>query len=378
MNALSNKNITIKNLSDSDDTKVLVKLLQHDSDVYDVDNAGTVMRFLTAYLSFKEGTQILTGSTRMQKRPIAPLVASLNQIGARIEYLGEEGFPPIALHSPVEQRSAEIVIDASVSSQFISALVMIAPTLPLGLTIKLAGKSVSTSYIFMTLDMMTKFGIKSVFENDTITIAPQVYAGGEITVESDWSAAGFYLGMAALSRHCDIKFQGLSYPSVQGDSAAMKIFDCLGVTSIVDSDGIHVQKGNFEAVPSLKYNFNNYPDLVQCAAVTAAGKGISFSFTGIETLFIKETDRMAALCTELAKVNVTMTYDAVSAFVSGRATTSNIPVFDTYKDHRMAMSLAILAVHFPIIIENPEVVTKSYPQFWDDLAHLGFLTQIQN
>ncbi|MEZ4910052.1 MAG: 3-phosphoshikimate 1-carboxyvinyltransferase [Saprospiraceae bacterium] len=377
INALSNDKITIHNISSSDDTKILHDLLIKKVDVYDVGHAGTAMRFLTSYLAFQKGTQILTGSNRMKKRPIGPLVNALNHIGARIEYLQNLGYPPIVMHSPNSEYAPEVDINAEISSQFISSLVMVAPTLSKGLTINLLGNSVSTSYIRMTLAIMSDFGIQSQFTDNMIKISHQTYQGGSMTVENDWSAAGFYLGMAALSRECNILLEGIQSESSQGDRVAMQIFENFGVKCTNEQDGIRVSKiTKFDAAP-LAYNFNECPDLVQCTVLTACGLGLTLSVSGIETLFIKETDRMSALKNELAKVGVSLQYDDNSALVTGKAQAKEKVCFSTYDDHRMAMALAILAIQFPIIVENPEVVSKSYPKFWSDLESLGFEIKVQ-
>lgn len=370
--ALSRASIDIQNLSTSDDTAILEHLLLQHVPHYDVGHAGTAMRFLTAYLAFQIGDQTLTGSERMCQRPIGPLVDALNLMGANIEYLEENGYPPIKLHSPLEQNKSDVTIDASVSSQFISALLMVAPTLPLGLRLHLEGNSVSWPYIEMTLSLMEQFGINHIHKENTISIGNQTYQGGIINIEGDWSAAGFYYAMVALSDHGSIVLKGLHDTSLQGDNAAMEIFKDFGVVTTKVDDGLLLTKDQKMVKPSLEVDISHVPDLAQCISVAAAGLGISLTMKGIETLFIKETDRMFALKTELAKVGVEIHYSATESRQIGKAIFRDDVTFETYGDHRMAMALSCLALIYPISIQNPEVVSKSYPGFWDDLKILSF------
>jgi len=371
--ALCNKGFDIQNLSDSDDTQTMLKLIDSDNTSYDVHHAGTCFRFLTARLSIMPGEQLLTGSSRMLQRPIGPLVDALRSIGADIEYKGEEGYPPLLIKSFKNQVSSTAIIDAGISSQFISALCMIAPVLPDGLTIELEGDLVSKSYLQMTLSIMEDFGVRSTFVDNNIKVAHQSYIARDYTVESDWSSVSYHYAIAALLRGSKIKLSHYINNSYQGDSRVIELYKTFGVTTKFNDGSITLNSnGLFPKV--IKYDFINQPDLAQTFAVMAAALGIELHYKGVQTLAIKETDRMAALATELSKVGVTIREsDGEYAYIqSGKAMIDN-PIFDTYQDHRMAMALAPLAILKPIYINDPEVVTKSYPNFWNDLATLGFM-----
>ena len=370
--SLCNQSFDIDNLSDSDDTQTMLKLTQEESDHYDVHHAGTCFRFLTARLAITEDEQVLTGSSRMLQRPIGPLVDALRYIGADIEYMGEEGYPPLKIKTFSNQDKDEVKIDAGISSQFISALCMIAPVLPQGLKINLKGILVSKPYLDMTLRIMKDFGVESNFENNTISIRSQAYIAKDYLVESDWSSVSYHYAIVALNPGSRIKLKHYFKDSYQGDSRTQDLYKSFGVKTLYDKSTIELSHiGTHKK--ELSYDFIEQPDLVQTYAVIAAGLGLDMSYKGVQTLAIKETDRMSALQSELSKVGITITqseyeFDYIQR---GKAKIVN-PIFETYEDHRMAMAMAPLAIISPIYINNPEVVTKSYPNFWNDLVTLGF------
>lgn len=380
--SLCAESFEIEHLSNAKDTKILSNLLsQKGENTYNAEDAGTAFRFLTAVLAFKQGTQILTGSARMQQRPIGDLVAALNAIGANITYIDASGYPPLRIETPnAEQLSNQITISANVSSQFISALLMIAPTLPEGLTLNLEGDIVSRSYIEMTLAMMSFFGIEYMWEGNAITILPQSYLPRTFRVEADWSAASYYYALAIFADKASIHLRGLHLDSLQGDSTMVQIGTAFGITTTATVDGILLEKSTAEAIPFFEKNFSSCPDIAQTLAVICGGNGTLGLFSGIDTLKIKETDRIAALQNELAKVQVWMAAlpnkfskkQAANFYqVEGKATWDSPPTFDTYNDHRMAMAFAALVMLGDVIIDNPTVVEKSYPNFWNDLQTLG-------
>ena len=372
----------IKALSTSKDTRTLEKLLaQRDNTVFDAGHAGTTFRFMTAYLALQNGTQILTGSERMQQRPIGKLVTALNALGADIEYTEKEGYPPLKINSPRAFDKNEYTISADTSSQYITALLLIAPTLPNGLKLTLEGTIVSRPYIDMTLDLMGYFGVVHTWEGQTIHVAPQKYIAKSITVEADWSAASYYFALAAFSDDLDLQLNGLFEKSMQGDAQIVQFGKEFGIHSEFNEKGIRLTRSNEEVTPLFEADFITCPDIAQTLAVMCGGTGIQGLFTGLETLFIKETDRIAALKQELEKVGVTFSklpkkfskkIPKDYFMVSDKAIFNDIPVFDTYDDHRMAMAFAPLAMFHEIEINDPEVVVKSYPNFWKDLEKLGF------
>lgn len=378
--ALSGDDFEINNLGKAKDVSTLNSLLAHQGETFDCGAAGTTFRFLTAYLSLQEGTQILTGSERMKQRPIGVLVEALKKLGANIEYLENDGYPPLKINSPTINNVAELEISAGTSSQYISALLMIAPTLSRGLTLKLQGNIVSRPYIEMTLNLMEHFGVKHLWEGNEIKIKPQQYTGKAYTVEADWSAASYYFSMAALAEKLDLKLDGLQNPSTQGDAVLTDMMEKLGVRTEFTTTGIHLTKNEAGVAPMFEWDFLRCPDIAQTLAVTCGGLGIHGLFSGLETLRIKETDRIAALNTELAKVQVFFNAlpkkfakrsDKEYFMVEGKAAVEQ-PQFPTYEDHRMAMAFAPLAMLGPIKIEEPDVVVKSYPAFWEDIKKLGF------
>lgn len=378
--ALSEEPFEIHNLSTSDDTIALNRVLSTEKDVFDTGAAGTTFRFLTAYLATQNRSCVLTGSDRMKQRPIGGLVSPLRALGARIEYLEKEGYPPLRFEPGTLNTTYHLKVKSSISSQFITALLLIAPTLPDGLKIELEGDMVSRSYIELTLHIMQEFGIRYQWEGSVITIPHQAYKGKDFTVESDWSAASYYYSIAALADISEIELKGLFANSFQGDSAAAELYKNFGVESTFHSDGITLLKTG-EPDPAFEHDFILCPDIAQTMAVTCAGTGTEGLFTGLQTLSIKETDRIAALQNELGKMNVSFVkmppkFSPKTGkeyfMVSGKAEFSETITFPTYEDHRMAMSFAPLAILHPIRIEEPRVVGKSYPAFWKDLEKLGF------
>ena len=352
--ALCKDNFEIENLSDSDDTKILEQALNSSEEMIDVNHAGTSFRFLTAYLSSKIGKEfILTGSKRIKERPIKELVSALRKMGAKIEYLEKEGFAPLKIIG-TNLSDGKVEIDGGISSQFISAILLISPTLVNGIELKITGNLVSKSYILMTLELMKEFGIEWTWNNDVITIKKQKYKAKNYTVESDWSSACFWFQMASLSEKCTIKLSGLQQNSLQGDKRVIDIFKSLGVSSVFENETLILTKNKQNSF-SQQINLIETPDLYQALKCTLFAKNIATEFSGIQTLKNKETDRVTATESELLKLKTTK-------------------IIETHKDHRMAMSFAPLCLKFgELQINNSEVVSKSYPNFWNDLKKGGFI-----
>jgi 3-phosphoshikimate 1-carboxyvinyltransferase len=381
INALSGFKGDLKNLSSARDTQTMIRLLQSQDSVADVIDAGTTMRFLTAYFAATNQKKIMTGTPRMCERPIGILVEALKTLGAEIEYLQKEGYPPLQIHGLNEQKSNEVTIRGDVSSQYISALIMVGPTLPKGLTINLTGELGSIPYIKMTLAQMQDFGVEveADWDKKVIKVAPQSYVPTSYQVESDWSGASYWYSIVALSTFEDTKVEllGLKESSLQGDSAIVDIMTQLGVKSTFTEGGVLLTK--IPAQSSLTWDFTNCPDLAQTVAVTCVAKGIDATFTGIESLKIKETDRILALQNELGKFGGSLTevvpnteYKVSgSGFQFGSADIT----IATYDDHRMAMAFAPLAMLTHVTIEEPHVVVKSYPSFWDDIKKVVSIEQ---
>ena len=374
LNALSYSPYDIQNLSDCDDTEVMVKALNSDSRDFDIEAAGTAMRFLTAFLSKIVGEWTITGTERMKNRPIKLLVDALNSLGARIEYIEKEGYPPLRIFGSALQ-GGEISLAGGVSSQYISALLMIAPLMEKGLTLHLEGNIISRPYINLTLQLMEQFGVKAIWNGQTIKILPQEYKPIRFTVESDWSAASYWYSIMALSKNAEIELLGLFKNSLQGDAAGAKLFAQLGVGTTFTDRGV-VLKYNGNAVKKLIYNFVNEPDLAQTFVVTCVLLNIPFRFTGLQSLKIKETDRIEALKTELRKLGYLLTdsNDSILEWNGERCEPEADPIIATYEDHRMAMAFAPAALVLPkgLKVADPEVVTKSYPAYWEDLRKAGF------
>lgn len=380
--ALCRDSFPIDKLANANDTQLLLHLLNHPSDVYDAGPAGTTFRFLTAYLALQDGVQVLTGSERMKQRPIGVLVEALRSLGAQIEYLEKEGYPPLKIGKlDPEKSQRKLYISASTSSQYISALLMIAPTLPQGLQLVLEGKIVSRTYIEMTLNLMHYFGIDYQWEENVITVPRQNYQAKPFVVEADWSAASYYYAMAAFADDLDLRLNGLFEASIQGDAVLAEMMELLGVQTLFHEQGIQLLKKEVNLSNRFEWDFILCPDLAQTLSVICAGLGIEGVFTGLKTLRIKETDRITALQNELAKtgarlqpLSLTSAPDSEKEYflVSGRSSWSTPPCFATYEDHRMAMAFAPLAMLGPIQVQDPQVVGKSYPDFWEDLKKIGF------
>ena len=351
--ALCKEKFLIKNLSESDDTILLKNALNSKEKTINVSHAGTSFRFLTSFLSIQKGKEfILNGSDRMKERPIKELVNSLQELGVKIEYLEKEDFPPLKIIG-TEIDGGEIEIDGTISSQFISSLLLIAPNLRNGLILKIKGELVSKSYVLMTLKLMGEFGINWTWNKDVITILKQEYVAKNYTVESDWSAATFWFQSASLSEKCKIILRGLNEESIQGDSACKKIFKDLGVDSVFKNGDLILTK-NKRISPSETYNLIETPDIYQSLKCTLFTLNKDSEFTGIQTLRNKETDRITAVENELLKLNTPK-------------------IIETYNDHRMAMSFAPLSLKFEELqISNPGVISKSYPNYWKDLKKGGF------
>jgi 3-phosphoshikimate 1-carboxyvinyltransferase len=374
INALSGNLSHLHNLSEARDTQTMIALLESKDETLDVIDAGTTMRFLTAYLSTRNETKILTGTPRMCQRPIKILVDALREIGAQIEYMKEDGYPPLKIKGIPKQEKSNIQIRGDVSSQYISALLMIAPKLPQGLTLELTGKVGSRPYIEMTLDLMKQFGIQADWEENFITIKPQTYKGFEYTIESDWSGASYWFSMVSLAEKAEIKLLGLRKNSLQGDIRIVEIMQKLGVEATFDEKGVFLKKS--PAQQEARINFTDCPDLAQTIAVVCAAKGITCIMTGLESLRIKETDRIAALQNELKKIGASLTEPKEGEWLLTPAANFDFskskPEFETYDDHRMAMAFAPLATLTDVVIQEPDVVRKSYPGYWKDLLQVGF------
>ena len=380
--ALSGGKNMPSNLSDCDDTEVIINALRNMPKEIDIKAAGTAMRFMTAYLSVMEGTHILTGTERMKHRPISILVDALRKLGANIEYVGTEGYPPLRITGQ-SLNGGLLEIPGNVSSQYISALLMTAPMLKEGMTLHLLGDIISRPYIDLTLWMMGEFGADAEwFSNDTIVVKPQPYKSRDYFIESDWSGASYWYEMMALcaDKRSEVKLTGLMDGSKQGDSTTRYIFSLLGVKTQFESKQAGIAqtvtlKQNGRCVPKLEYDFINSPDLAQTFVVTCAAKGIPFHFKGLSTLKIKETDRIEALKTEMRKLGYVLQDHNNSELIwdGERCDPSFEQGIDTYEDHRMALAFAPYALlHDKLIINNPQVVTKSYPHYWEDLRLAGF------
>ncbi|WP_321424914.1 3-phosphoshikimate 1-carboxyvinyltransferase [uncultured Bacteroides sp.] len=374
INALAKGAHTPDNLSDCDDTKVMIKALTSLDETIDIMAAGTAMRFLTAYLSVTEGTKVITGTQRMQQRPIEVLVNALRTLGADIEYASNEGYPPLRISGkPLE--GGAVSLKGNVSSQYISALLMIAPVLKNGLKLTLTGDIISIPYINLTLQLMKDFGAKAQWTaDDCIEVLPQPYTSVPFTVESDWSGASYWYQMAALVAEAKVELLGLFPNSYQGDSKVAQLFIALGVETTFTSRGALLTKTG-TCCERMDYDFINEPDLAQTFVVTCAIKGIPFRFSGLQSLKIKETDRMAALIAELGKLGYVLREEenSVLSWDGERQPISANPAIKTYEDHRMAMAFAPACLGFPsVTICDPQVVSKSYPYYWDDLTKAGF------
>lgn len=372
------------NLSDCDDTEVIVRAMRDMPDVIDIKAGGTAMRFMTAYLSVQEGRcHTLTGTERMKHRPIRLLVDALRSLGADISYLGETGFPPLLVRGR-HLEGGLLEMAGNVSSQFISALLMIGPVLENGLTLRLTGDVISRPYIDLTLSVMHQYGSKAEWSDiDTIQVSPVPYKEKQYFIENDWSAASYWYEMMALSQNDDdeIRLEGLMDGSRQGDSSVRYIFSLLGVKSSFESTELGrpttvTLRRSGRSVPRLEYDFVNSPDLAQTFVVCCALMNVHFHFRGLSTLRIKETDRIAALVTEMRKLGYVLHVgDGTELLWSGERCEPDLSGgIDTYEDHRMALAFAPAALRIDgLKINNPQVVSKSYPRYWEDLVNAGFV-----
>ena len=376
-------NISLKNTSNSDDSEVMQSALNGNSELVDIHHAGTAMRFLTAYFAVNEGLDLtLTGSPRMKDRPIKILVEALRQLGSKIEYVENEGFPPIKIKGQKLTQN-KVSLPADVSSQYISALLLIAAKLENGIELTLEGEITSIPYIKMTLALLNDVGIQTSFEGNVIKVySKTAVESKEMVVESDWSSASYFFSLVALANEgSKISLTSYKETSLQGDSALVEIYKKMGVETRFEGNKMTLVKAsNFKLDPSdseqakqtVNLDLNNTPDIAQTIVVTCLGLGIGCHLTGLHTLKIKETDRLEALRIELTKLgaNISVTNDSLT-LVASNDINSNVKIA-TYNDHRMAMAFAPLALKAPIIIENAEVVSKSYPDFWEDLKKLDF------
>lgn len=364
---------TIENTSESDDSKVMQKALQSDAEVIDVHHAGTAMRFLTAYFAHLEKREVLlTGSQRMQERPIKILVEALQSLGASIHYEKEEGYPPIRILGK-KLKGGTVSLPANISSQYISALLLIGPVLEEGIQIDLVGKITSVPYIEMTLALLESLGVQTEFEGQTIRVEPQKNpkTTSQI-VESDWSSASYFFSVVALADQSEIHLRSYKERSLQGDRVLREIYKKLGVESTIETQTLTLKKTIVDLPEVLHWDLSKAPDIAQTIAVSCYGLGIGCKLTGLHTLKIKETDRLQALYNELTKLgaHVIITEDSLE-LSPGTNFIANCSL-PTYNDHRMAMAFAPLALKTPLSIEDAEVVSKSYPTFWEDLEQLNF------
>lgn len=376
LNALSLSSFPIKNLSDCEDTQVLIDAFNSNSNVFDIKAAGTAMRFLTAFLAGMEGEWVVKGTKRMHERPIHPLVETLIALGAEIDYLEKEGYPPLKIRGR-KLKGGEVYLSGNISSQFISALLMVAPLMEDGLIVHIENEIVSKPYIHLTLSMMEKCGIQSKWDGNDIIVKPQNYHAVEFVVEPDWTAASYWYEMVSLIPNAEVKLLGLGKNNLQGDANVANLFNDLGVTTEYLNDGIVIRNSEKRA-KKFFHDFVNEPDLAQTFAATCCFMNKPFLFSGIQSLKIKETDRVAALINELKKFGYLLSENGIGMLEwnGERCLPEKELVIDTYDDHRMAMSLAPGAIVFnQVVINNPNVVFKSYPEFWDNLKQAGFTVE---
>jgi len=367
-------NIKIENLSNSDDGEVMQRGLAKSSGEVDIHHAGTAMRFLTAYFASQEGKQVvLTGSKRMQERPIKVLVEALQSLGADIQYEKEGGYPPLKIIGKKLKKS-QVSLPANISSQYISALLLIAPSLENGLELELIGKITSVPYIKMTLALLEQIGVQTSFEGNKIKVAPkQKVEDNTLVVESDWSSASYFYSIAAMCEAgTEIQLSSYKQSSLQGDSVLAEIYKDFGVETTFSNNTILLKKTTEIKSEHLEYDLSNAPDIAQTIAVTCLGLGVGCHLTGLHTLPIKETDRLAALQIELGKFGATVDIDSESLTLQPQSNFNIGVAVDTYNDHRMAMAFGPLALKADFMVNDAEVVSKSYPDFWNDLKTLGF------
>ena len=363
----------IKNKSNSEDSKLMSAALRSKDEIINVNHAGTAMRFLTAYFSQIDGREVLiTGSKRMQERPIKILVDALNSIGADIRYDKKNGYPPLRIKGK-KLEGGLITLPANISSQFISALIMLGPFVEKGIELKLTGEITSKPYIKMTLFLLKRFGIQTKFEGQTIKVefnnSPKKI---DQIVESDWSSASYIFSIVALSKESEILLKTFKSKSLQGDSVILKIYKKLGVSSFFNGNELLLKKENSKLPKKIYYDLSNSPDIAQTITVTCFGLGIECELVGLHTLKLKETDRLFALYTELKKLGANIIVTDKSLYLSSNSSFINNCSIATYDDHRMAMAFAPLSLKVPLSIQDPSVVSKSYPDFWNDLIQLNF------
>lgn len=371
INALAGGKSQLNNLSDANDTQLMLRLINSGERIIDVEDAGTTMRFLTAYFTIMGQQKILTGTARMKERPIGILVNALRELGAEITYLERDGYPPHEIKDFTGQKTNTLRVRGDVSSQYISALMMIAPVLPEGLILEFEGKVGSRPYIEMTAALMEHFNVSCSLLEDKVIIGPQTYVSTSFTVESDWSAASYWFSFAALAKEAEIELPRLSLQSLQGDSKIISIMESLGVKAHLENELLILSKT--ERKKELHWDFTHCPDLAQTVAVICGATGVKGYFTGLESLRIKETDRIAALQNELRKIGADLLEEDKAHWTL--VPSLHLPDsanFETYEDHRMAMAFAPLATLMDIEIQNPAVVRKSYPNFWKDIMSFGF------
>lgn len=374
---LSGNEKAVENVSDCEDTRRMLEVLGSASDRFDVGHAGTAMRFLTAFLARRPGVWEITGSERMKQRPVKILAEALNRLGARIEYAGQEGFPPLRIYGSV-LKGGELEISGAVSSQYISALLMIAPSMEKGLTLRLKDKTVSRTYIEMTVAIMREFGALVEIEESLIRVKPGGYVPVPYRVESDWSGASYFYELLALAAEGELVLEGLKEKSLQGDARQQDVWDRLGITTRFEGEKVILRKKAC-GISRLDWDFIEMPDLVQSFAVACCLKGIPFVFSGVETLRIKETDRISALIEELGKLGFRVKAGENHRLIwEGERCAVRSTEIATYQDHRMAMAFAPAALVYPgLLIQDQEVVRKSFPFYWEELGKLGARIKIE-
>ncbi|WP_298479304.1 3-phosphoshikimate 1-carboxyvinyltransferase [uncultured Maribacter sp.] len=370
-------NISISNVSNSDDAVVMEKGLQISSGIVDIHHAGTAMRFLTSYFASQEGKEVtLTGSQRMTERPIKVLVEALQDLGADITYVENEGYPPLLIKGKKLTKS-KVSLPANISSQYISSLLLTAPSLENGIEVELVGKITSVPYIKMTLALLKEIGVESAFKGNTITVAPKKEVKPtELVVESDWSSASYFYSLVALSDvGSEITLSAYKKDSLQGDSVLAEIYKDFGVETVFQDHQIMLKKKTSNTLPKVTIDLSNAPDIAQTIAVTCFGLGVSCYLTGLHTLKIKETDRLEALYAELSKLGADIKVtDKTLTLESTPEIKTNVAI-DTYNDHRMAMAFGPLALKTALFVNDAEVVSKSYPDYWTDFKNLGIVVK---
>lgn len=376
---LAGENGTLEGLSISDDTQTMQALLNQSSDDYNTGPAGTSYRFMCAYLSTKPGTQILHGTERMHQRPIEPLVRALRQIGATIEYLEKPGYPPLKIGPPQwRETRTSVSVEAGISSQFISALMMIGPVLPHGLDIQLIPPVASESYVKMTAEVMKAFGADLSYVNHTIQIAPKPYSPTDYQVETDWSSAAYPIGLLALAGRGTIHIPGLVDHSLQGDQVIQEIAKGWGIKFEFSVEGLTAKsEGNTTLSDEWSFDFTNCPDLAPTVIAVQAARNIKSFFSGLDNLKFKESDRIEVMKSMLKQVGLRMELDAgahpqAHYTLSGQFVPNDTLAIDPHGDHRMAMAFSLWAMKMPVLIKSPNVVSKSYPHYWEDLKRAGF------